>query len=344
MAPCTQHQSHPKGNTWTKSKLLYIMKASSPFHCINPINKPLKHHTPTLFLDGKCVEGFSILVSEETRYEMRIMQTPHNREFVRAPIPYMYKMTIMLQPGLNHICWCTECTAVSVLSRRHPGNSLLLLPKFGFGTMTTYQLEETETPYYTDEEGPKSTYRKIDPPLVDPVRPKVYPFQPNTPPKYLTVISPPGKVPALWVWAKIGAGGHGFQETKRAAVNIELPAHLHKEHVRIIRHRRTIHFGEHLATYEGCLDNFEHRPRRTLNSPAIDPVNRPLSRPPNCGHLPEDRARDDYAEPITDESEPEDGPLVLPPPGQRMPPYRDFFNRGPSWEYGSPYSSSDGEI
>jgi len=40
-----------------------------------------------------------------------------------------------------------------------------------FGTMTTYKLQETDTRYYTDDEGPLSTYKKVEPPLLDPVRP-----------------------------------------------------------------------------------------------------------------------------------------------------------------------------
>jgi hypothetical protein len=48
----------------------------------------------------------------------------------RDPIPYIYKMTVSLLPGLNH--WCTESMAISVQPKKHPANDLLLLPKFGF--------------------------------------------------------------------------------------------------------------------------------------------------------------------------------------------------------------------
>jgi hypothetical protein len=169
----SDHRSHPRRPYYPKgalapTKLLYIMKASSPFLCNNPLKDPSSHHGPNIPLNGCCVEGISILVSENTKYEMKVLQNKIPKIMrvatTRDPIPYIYKVTVTLKPGLNHIAWCTESTAISVYPKKHPSNDLLLLPKFGFGTMTTYELEETNTPYYTDEEGPLSTYKKIDPP------------------------------------------------------------------------------------------------------------------------------------------------------------------------------------
>jgi hypothetical protein len=291
------------------------------------------------------VEGISILVSENTKYEMKVLQNKIPKcmrvATTRDPIPYIYKMTVTLKPGLNHIAWCTESTAISVYPKKHPSNDLLLLPKFGFGTMTTYELEETNTPYYTDEEGPLSTYKKIDPPLLDPVRPKVYAFQHNAPPKFLTVISPEGKIPALWVWAKVYAGGHGFQAVKRAAAQIDLPDRFHSEHTWLIKHRKTSCDRSRLATYEGELDNFEHRLRRDTHTTPRSYIHRPSAPPPCCGPVPE---------PATDESEPEDG-RVHPPLDPDRVTFRDhpgnaFFLDG---DYSrllrrmstSPYSTED---
>jgi hypothetical protein len=346
----SDHRSHPRRPYYPKgtlapTKLLYIMKASSPFLCNNPLKDPSSHHGPNIPLNGCCVEGISILVSENTKYEMKVLQNKIPKIMrvatTRDPIPYIYKMTVTLKPGLNHIAWCTESTAISVYPKKHPSNDLLLLPKFGFGTMTTYELEETNTPYYTDEEGPLSTYKKIDPPLLDPVRPKVYAFQHNAPPKFLTVISPEGKIPALWVWAKVYAGGHGFQAVKRAAAQIDLPDRFHSEHTWLIKHRKTSCDRSRLATYEGELDNFEHRLRRDTHTTPRSYIHRPSAPPPCCGPVPE---------PATDESEPEDG-RVHPPLDPDRVTFRDhpgnaFFLDG---DYSrllrrmstSPYSTED---
>jgi len=47
----------------------------------------------------------------------------------RDHIPYIYKMTVSLIPGLNH--WYTKSMAIPVHPKKHPANDLLLLPKFG---------------------------------------------------------------------------------------------------------------------------------------------------------------------------------------------------------------------
>jgi hypothetical protein len=299
------------------------MKASSPFLCNSPLKDPSSHHGPNVPLNGSCTEGISILVSEDTEYEMKVLQNkiPERMRIAttRDFIPYIYKMMVVLRPGLNHIAWCTESTAISVHPKKHPANDLLLLPKYGFGTMTTYELEETDTPYYTDDEGPLSTYKKIEPPLLDPVRPKVYAFQHNAPPQFLTVISPEGKIPALWVWAKIHAGGHGFQAVKRAAAQIDIPDHLYCEYTWLIKHRKTSCDRYRIATYEGELDNFEHRLRRDTNTTPRSYIHRPSVPPPCCGPAPG---------PVTDESEPEDGTLNPPLDDPDRIIFRDHIGNG----------------
>jgi len=123
----TGHHRHPR-RPWYRegwlapSKLLYTMKASSPFLCNNPLKDPPSHHGPNVPLNGSCVEGISILVNDDTKYEMRVLLNKLPKHMLklttRDPIPYIYKMTVSLLPGLNHIAWCTESTAISV----HPNN------------------------------------------------------------------------------------------------------------------------------------------------------------------------------------------------------------------------------
>jgi hypothetical protein len=297
------------------TKLLYVMKASSPFICNNPLKEPTHHHGPGTPLDGRCVEGFTILVSKETRYEMRILQSrpshvQRHDHTTRPDLPYIYKMTILLKPGINHICWCTESTAISLRSGGRVGNARLMLPRSGFGVMQTYELQEDN-----------SEYKLIKPLTVDPVRPKPYAFTPNSPPKYLTVLAPSGEVPALWLWAKLGRGGRGFLELKTIAASFLIPHYTHSEHVRVIRHRKSRNFFYNMASYEGVLDSYLRvancwtclcrggigRLHRDIGRPLESNVDR-MTRPPTCGYLPEDISQPGYAEPITDESADEEGP------------------------------------
>jgi hypothetical protein len=302
------------------TKLLYVMKASSPFICNNPLKEPFSHHGPGVPLDGRCVEGITIAVSEEIRYEMKILQSRPSHvqrsEHARTEhIPYIYKMTILLKPGINHICWCTESTALSMEPGRRDGNDLLMLPRSGYGSMLTYEIQETEPDRYLK-------YKKLEPLTCDPVRPKAYVFTPNTPPKFITLLSLPGKVPPLWLWAKLGRGGRGYFEMKAMAASFQIPEHLYDEHTRVIRHRKSSNFFYRMASYEGCFSKhllqfcncmkcLIRTGRLRLHTenrlPPSDPANR-ISRPPTCGYLPEDISQPGYEEPVTDESADEDGP------------------------------------
>jgi hypothetical protein len=321
---CEDHTEHPRRPHTTEgekamTKLLYVMKASSPFICNNPLKEPFQHHGPGVPLDGRCVEGITILVSKETRYEMRILQSRPSH--VQRPfhvknlnIPYIYKMTILLKPGINHICWCTESTAISLRPGGRVGNARLLLPRSGFGIMQTYELQESAS------RNIETTYIKMDSLTVDPVRPKAYSFEPNNPPKYITVLSPPGEVPALWLWSKLGRGGKGFLELKTIAASFLLPEYMHNQHVRVIRHRKSRNFFYNMASYPGCLDRYLNVPpcrtclfrggyllHRTFETPIESNVDR-MTSPPTCGYLPEDTMQQGYVEPTTDESADEEGP------------------------------------
>jgi hypothetical protein len=88
----------------------------------------------------------------------------------------------------------------------------------------------------------------IEPLTVDPVRPKAYAFTPNSPPKYITVLSPPGEAPSLWLWSKRGRGGQGFMEIKTIAASFLLPHHIYGEHVQVIRHRKSRNFFYNMAS------------------------------------------------------------------------------------------------
>jgi hypothetical protein len=105
----------------------------------------------------------------------------------RLDIPYIYKITVLLKPGINHICWCTESTALSLQPGGRLGNARLLPPRSGFGIMQTYELQENESRNY------ETAYKKIEPLAIDPIRPKAYTLTPNSPPKFITILSSPGK-------------------------------------------------------------------------------------------------------------------------------------------------------
>jgi hypothetical protein len=181
--------------------------------------------------------------------------------------------------------------------------------------MQTYELQEIESGNYD------SKYQKIESHTVDPVRPLPYSFFPKSPPKYITVLSPTGEVPSLWLWSILCRGGQGFLELNSIVASFSMPGHLHEEHVRVIRQRKSNNFFYKMAAFEGCLDSFLHMPpcriclnrkgfiylHRDLNLPLESTVGR-ISRPPTCGYLPEDTSQSGYVEPVTDESADEEGP------------------------------------
>lgn len=212
--------------------------------------------------------------------------------FDTDPIPYMYKMTVTLLPGLNHIAWCKDSTDITVAQAHNvrPDRSRLMLPKYGFGTMTTYRLEDDAgVSYYdNDNDAPSPAYQKMewDLQLDSQMRPVVYTMYPNKPPQNITVLSSPGKVPALWVWAKIAMGGLGFQEVKKMAWQMAIPAYLHHEHIKLIRHVKSTNFRTKLRTYTGELDKFHGRvvPEGSSQWTSYSHVDRAPIPPPTCGY------------------------------------------------------------
>ena len=155
---------------------------------------PICKHKEDARLDGSCRMGMCFYTDSEFTVKLTVHDSP----------VYQYSLSIEMRKGLNILSWCDETMLNhkdDYVARFAKNTPVFEINYNNIGFNLTTEFKENKS-----DEG--STY--LHRPELGPVLHPLMTVMDQPVPPFLTIISPPGTVPSLYLLAKVAGGRDGL--------------------------------------------------------------------------------------------------------------------------------------